>query len=75
MAHAAAGDIAGAHRLLAATRQLRDTDGSYFTGMVHPERLHFPGGERTTYSAAAVVLATDALVGTGPASGLFRAWG
>ncbi len=74
MAHAAAGEVAGAHLLLGATRHLRDTDGSYFTGMVHPERVHFPGGERTTYSAAAVVLATDALGGTGPASGLFRAW-
>jgi len=41
---------------------------------VHPERVHFPGGERSTYSAAAVVLATDALDGTGPASGLFCAW-
>jgi len=74
MAHAAAGDDVRAHRLLAATRQLRDSDGSYFTGMVHPERVHFPGGERTTYSAAAVVLAADALGGTGPASGLFGFW-
>jgi len=75
MAHLAAGESGWAHRLLAATRELRDTDGTYFTGMVHPERVHFPGGERTTYSAAAVVLATDALGGTGPASGLFRAQG
>ncbi len=73
MAHAAAGEDGWGHRLLAATRHLRHEDGSYFTGMVHPERLHFPGGERTTYSAAAVVLANDALRGNSPASGLFRA--
>ncbi|MGI8776699.1 MAG: prenyltransferase [Acidimicrobiales bacterium] len=72
MAHVAAGDQAWGRRLLAGTRHLRHTDGSYFTGMVHPERVHFPGGERTTYSAAAVVLAADALGGTSPASALFR---
>ncbi len=72
MAHAIAGEPARARRLLAATRRLRHTDGSYFTGMVHPEEIHFPGGERTTYSGAAVVLAADAIAGTGPASGLFR---
>ncbi len=73
MAHVTAGDDGWGHRLLAATRHLRHDDGSYFTGMVHPERLHFPGGERTTYSAAAVVLANDALSGTSAASALFRA--
>ncbi|MEN3315625.1 MAG: hypothetical protein V7605_1859 [Acidimicrobiaceae bacterium] len=72
MAHVAAGEHAWGRRLLAATRHLRHTDGSYFTGMVHPEGVHFPGGERTSYSAAAVVLAADALGGTGPASALFR---
>jgi len=73
LAHVAAGDDEWGHRLLAATRHLRHDDGSYFTGMVHPDRVHFPGGERTTYSAAAVVLANDALSGTSAASGLFRA--
>jgi hypothetical protein len=72
MAHVAAGEHGWGRRLLAATRHLRHTDGSYFTGMVHPERVHFPGGERTSYSAAAVVLAADALGGAGPASALFR---
>ncbi len=54
------------------TGHLRHDDGSYFTGMVHPGRVHFPGDERATYGGAAVVLATDALTGIGPASGLFR---
>ena len=34
--------------------------------------VNFPGGEQTTYTAAAVVLATHALTGTGPTAGLFR---
>ncbi|MFN2606941.1 MAG: prenyltransferase [Acidimicrobiales bacterium] len=72
LAHLAAGDDDRARALLAATGHLRHDDGSYFTGMVHPERAHFPGGERSTYSAAAVVLAADALAATGPAAGLFR---
>ncbi|HEX2043121.1 MAG TPA: hypothetical protein VHF24_10850 [Acidimicrobiales bacterium] len=72
VAHLAAGEDEWAARLLASTRLLRHPDGSYFTGMVHPERVHFPGGERTSYTAAAVVLATDALGGTGAAAALFR---
>jgi len=71
IAHAAAGDRATAGLLLEWCQSLRHDDGSYFTGMVHPERVHFPGGERSTYSAAAVVVAADALAGTGPASRLF----
>ena len=73
MAHAAVGEADLAAGLLASTRHLRHPDGSYFTGMVHPERVHFPGGERSTYTAAAVVLATSALAGDGPASRLFAA--
>ena len=34
--------------------------------------MTFPGGERTTYTAAAMVLAADALSSTTPAAGLFR---
>jgi hypothetical protein len=71
MAFAAAGRFEEGRRLFEAAQHLRAPDGSYFTGMVHPERVHFPGGERTTYSAAAVVLAADALAGTGPAARLF----
>jgi hypothetical protein len=52
-------------------QQLRADDGSYFTGTVHPQGVHFPDAERSTYTAAAVVLAADALSGTSPASGLF----
>jgi hypothetical protein len=75
LAHLAAGELEWAGHLLASTRNLRHDDGSYFTGMVHPERVHFPGGERTTYTAAAVVLATDALARRSPAAGLFLGQG
>jgi hypothetical protein len=61
-----------ARDLFVAAQSLRRPDGSYLTGMVYPERISFPGGERTTYTAAAVVLAADALSGTSPAAGLFR---
>ena len=61
--------------LLTWIQALRHDDGSYWTGWVHPERVHFPGGERSTYTSAAVVLAADALAGAGPQAGLFRADG
>ena len=66
MAHLAAGDADTAARLLRWAEHLRHDDGSYFTGMVHPQRHHFPAGERSTYSAAAVTLARAALAGAGP---------
>jgi len=46
-------------------------DGQYWTGIVFPEMVHFPGGEKSSYTAASIVLAADALSGTTPASGLF----
>jgi hypothetical protein len=49
--------------LLSTTGELRCDDGSYLTGLVYPERSEFPAGERTTYSAAAVVVAADLLSG------------
>ena len=56
--------------LFACTRRLRHDDGSYWTGIVYPQEVNFPGGERSTYTAAAVILAADALAGASPASGL-----
>lgn len=49
---------------------LRAPDGSYWTGHLLPERRTFPGGERSSYSAAAVVLASEVLSG-GPARAIF----
>ena len=66
LAHLVAGETGTAGLLLEWTGHLRHGDGSYFTGMVHPQRHHFPAGERSTYSAAAVALAGSALSGAGP---------
>jgi hypothetical protein len=38
---------------------------------VHPDLVLFPPDERSTYSAAAVVLCAEALEGTSPAARLF----
>jgi hypothetical protein len=71
LAHLTVGDDERAGLLFEWAQALREDDGSYWTGIVQPEAKHFPGGERSTYTAAAVVLAADALTRTSPASGLF----
>ena len=57
---------------LVVTWHFRDEGGAYWTGCVHPECVRYPGGERSTYTAAAVLLADHALYGYGPSAGLFR---
>ncbi len=52
-------------------RHRRD-DGAYWTGIAYPQQSTFPGGETTSYTAAAIILAADALTSSSPASGLFR---
>jgi hypothetical protein len=71
MAHLAVGERSIALELFMWAQQLRRADGRYYTGMVYPELVHFPDDELSTYTAAAVVLAADALVGATPASQLF----
>lgn len=71
----ACGSTASARRLLTWVQYLREPDGSYWTGCVHPEEIHFPGGERTSYTAGVMLLASDALGGLTPAGGLFRGEG
>jgi hypothetical protein len=64
MAHMVAGDMLRAGELLATTSRHRGADGSYLTGLAYhdvADPMSFPEGERTTYSAAAVLLAHDAL--------------
>ncbi len=58
--------------LLGWTRHLRHPDGSYWTGCVHPQCVKFPGGERSSYGAAAVIMAHHVLLDAGGAAGLFR---
>jgi len=59
--------------LLSWVQQQRCPDGSYTTGVVYPERSTYPPSERSTYTAAAIVLALDALSGSSPAAHLFTA--
>lgn len=67
----AAGETDRALKLFAGIQFLRHTDGSYWTGWQFANERHFPG-DRSTYTAAAVILAADALAGTGPGSALFK---
>ena len=71
LAYAAIGDTATATDLLQWTRTHRRDDGSYWTGIVYPEPVLFPFDEHTSYTAAAVVLAVDAITRATPASDVF----
>jgi hypothetical protein len=71
IACAASGDMATATDLLAWTRSHRAEDGSYWTGIVYPDRLNFPAGERTAYTGAAVIMAADAITGASAGSRVF----
>ncbi len=64
-------DRARAVRLLSDMQHLRHEDGSYWTGFVFPENVNWPG-EQTTYTAAAVILAVDALSLTTPGATIMR---
>jgi hypothetical protein len=59
---AAIGDVRRASQLLAQTRHLRVADGSYWTGYVFEDDAIWPE-ERSSWTAAAVVLAADAIAG------------
>lgn len=48
----------------------RHDDGSYWTGATFPDGRHFPN-ERTTWSAAAMVLANNVMTGSGPIAEIF----
>jgi hypothetical protein len=71
LAHLAVGERAIAERLFAWTAQYRHDDDRYWTGTVYPDESRFPAGERSTYTAASVVLCADAIAGESRASGLF----
>lgn len=61
LAYLRTGDVAIARRLIEATSAMRNADGSYYTGWVVPQRKTFPDAERSSYTAAAVLLAADAV--------------
>jgi len=64
------GDRDKAHDLFVWSQAARDTDGAYFTGIVYPQEVNFPADERSSYTAAAVILTADALAEYSPASRL-----
>ncbi len=67
----AIGDRERALRLFADMQHLRAGDGSYWTGYVWPDEVNWPA-EQTTYTAAAVVLAFDALSDATPGADIMR---
>ena len=73
LAFAAIGDFDTAVDLVRWTDGHRRDDGAYWTGLVHPRGVTFPGDEHTSYTAAAIILAVDAITATTPAARLFRA--
>ena len=74
-AYLTVGDIGTARELFECAQQMRLDDGRYWTGTVFPEAVNFPENETSSYTAAAVVLAADALAGTNPGSTLFTTLG
>lgn len=74
MALDAIGQRQAAHQQFGAMQHLREQDGSYWTGVVFADGKRWPE-ERTTWTAAAMILAADALSNTTAGAGIFRADG
>ena len=71
MALDAVGEHARARQVFADVQYLRDVGGGYWTGWQFTNQAHFPA-ERSSWTAAAVVLAADVLSGTTPGAAIFR---
>ena len=71
MALDALGDRDRALSLFGEIQHLRDSDGGYWTGWQYVNQAHYPD-ERSSWTAAAMILAADALSRTTPGSALFR---
>jgi hypothetical protein len=67
----AIGDRDKALELFEQIQFLRDPSGAYWTGWQFVNRKHYPH-EQSAYTAAAVVIAADALSGSTGAAGIFR---
>ena len=67
----ACGRDACARELFGGIRTQRHDDGSYWTGWQYVNQAHFPD-ERSSWTAAAVVLAADALIGFSGGAAIFR---
>lgn len=71
LAYLAVGMRDRALELFAHAQTQRLDDGRYWTGIVYPQQVHFPADETSTYSAAAVLLAAEALHGSTGGASLF----
>jgi hypothetical protein len=67
----ACGQREQAAEIFAPVHRLRHDDGSYWTGWQYVNAEHFPA-ERSGWTAAAVILAADALTGFSAGAGIFR---
>jgi hypothetical protein len=67
----AVGDRAGAVGLFADVQHLRDPRGAYWTGWQFTSQAHYPA-EQSSWTAAAMILAADALTGATGGAGIFR---
>jgi hypothetical protein len=70
----ALGQRARARAVFADAQHLRQPDGSYWTGYVYPDDVHWPA-EHTTFTTAAALLAHDALAGLTGGAGFVRGTG
>ncbi len=68
------GDRERALLVLSSMQHLREDDGAYWTGYVYTDDTHWPV-EQSSWTAAAVILAVDALSNTTGGAGLFRGEG
>ncbi len=71
MALLAAGEYQKALQVFSWLHQFRDTDGSYWTGYAYPDDEVWPV-EKPTWTAAAILLAADALSNRTSAAHLFK---
>ena len=70
----AIGDRRRAVEVFGDVQHLRDADGSCWTGWQFVNQAHFPA-EHSSWTAAAMILAADALAGATGGAGLFRTVG
>ena len=70
MACVAAGEQAKAHNLFNDLQRFQVEDGSWWTGYVFTDDVHWPD-ERPAWTAAAIMLAADALFQLTPAHAFF----
>jgi hypothetical protein len=68
----AVGDRARAAELFGCIQHLRHPLGGYWTGWQYANQAHFPA-EQSSWTAAAIILAADALSGATGGAGVFRA--